>query len=141
MIGDSSNSTIKETSSKISNVSFPLMYVNEILPFTKEYDKNEDGIDISETSFGVEYHLLSNPSVVDKIEKQCDKYNRSATKDGYRLLTFNRETLEFKGFYEPRKISDDMWTLKKMHIIACNASRCADFIRLCKLCETIIDKP
>lgn len=122
MIGDFSNSVAKETSSKISNVSSPLMYANEILPFTKEYDKNEDGIDISETSFGVEYHLLSNPSVIDKIEKQCDKYNRSATKDGHKPLSFNRETLEFKGFYEPRKVSDDeyvncvkpLWTNHKL---------------------------
>lgn len=129
-----------EREAPITDMCPSLVYVNETLPFSKEYDKNENGIDISETSFGVEYHLLSNLSVIEKIERRCDKYNKSAIKNGHKPLLFNKDTLVLKGLYEPRKVTDDMGTFKRMHIIACNASRCADFIRLCKLCETIMDK-
>ena len=113
-------------------------YINEILPFSKVEDKTPDG-EVSETKFEVLYTLQNDSNTTAKILKEVENYNKKAKKRNSPLFEFNQTKMELKGIYCPcKQITSGMNVFKVMHYRALNASYCADFLRICKLCETIV---
>lgn len=116
----------------------PLLYVNEVLPFSDILHKTSNGKDVADSKFGVVYTLPNGSNVVAKILEKVEKYNKRATKHGYPLFAFNQDTMELKGNYEPKEKTPGMNYFKELMLAGQNGDLCGDFLKICKLCETVM---
>ena len=115
-------------------------YINEVLPFSDANQKTPNGEVVSLSEFNVVYTLLNNPSIVATVLKKVNKYNKKATKHGFPLIDFNQEKNELKGYFRPLPITPGMNIFKELHFAGLNGYICYDFLEICKLCETIMEK-
>lgn len=136
------NVKIEEVVTNVEDVSVysPLVYVNEILPYSDILDKTPNGIQVSDSEFSVLYALNSNSEAIAKALEKVNKYNQRAIKHGYPLFTFNQDTMVLKGEYRPKQESPEMNYFQKLHVAGRNGDLCGDFLKICKLCETIMNK-
>lgn len=116
----------------------PNELVNTILPYSKFDDKTPDGVIVASTELDVTYQLTYNPVVLAEIAKKVEKYNKRAVKKGYFTIVFDMDKRLFNGKYYPQLETPDMSYFKKVMIAGDNADLCGDFLRICKLCETIM---
>lgn len=119
-------------------VDTPLLYVNEVLPFSDILHKTPNGKVVSDSKLGVVYTLSNDSNVVAKILKKVEKYNKKATKHDYPLFTFNQDSMELKGDYQPKLETPDMSNFKAAMLAGRNGDLCGDFLEICKLCEKIM---
>lgn len=115
-------------------------YINEVLPFSDVNHKTPNGEVVSESEFSVVYTLSNNPSIVTVILEKVSKYNKRATKHGFPLIDFNQEKNELKGSFRPLLKTPGMNFFKELHLAGRNGDLCGDFLRICKLCESIMEK-
>lgn len=128
----------EETFDVVDNDASSIIYINEVLPFSDVLHKTPNGEVVSESEFSVVYTLPNGSNTVSKILGMVNKYNQRALKYDYPLFDFNQSKMELKGNFRPKQITSGMNYFKQLHIAGRNGDLCGDFLKICKLCETIM---
>lgn len=122
----------------LDNDASSVIYVNEVLPFSDVTHRTPNGETVLESEFSVVYTLPNGSNTVSKILGMVNKYNQRALKYDYPLFDFNQSKMELKGCFCPIRETPDMNFFKKIKISSQNGDLCEDFLKICKLCETVM---
>lgn len=122
----------------LDNDASSVKYINEVLPFSNVAHRTPNGETVFESEFSVVYTLPNESNTVSKILGMVNKYNQRAQKYDYPLFDFNQSKMELKGCFCPIRETPDMNFFKKIKISGQNGDLCEDFLKICKLCETVM---